>query len=133
MYRKFTASQIFTGHEILTGHFALITTKEGIVVDMVEIVDAGDDIEIFTGLLTPGFINAHCHLELSHLKGIIPESTGLVSFVQQVMSRRGSPADLKMDAMIRAEAEMYKNGIVAVGDICNTTDSIPLKQQSNLH
>lgn len=104
----------------------------GTIIDSVPLMDAGDEIEVFTGLLSPGFTNAHCHLELSHLKGIIPEKTGLVAFVQMVMTQRASLHELKLDAMRQAEAEMYHAGIVAVGDICNTTDSIALKQSSKL-
>ena len=133
LYRKFTASQIFTGHEMLTDHFALITTKEGIVVDLVEIADAGDEIESFTGLITPGFINTHCHVELSHLKGLINSGTGLVEFVQQVMGKKNGFNEEKLDAMQTAVLEMHNGGIQAVGDICNTTDTIPLKQKSKLH
>ncbi len=132
MYRKFTADHIFTGHEILRGPAVLITGTSGAIIEIVDNKDAGDGIEVFSGLLTPGFTNAHCHLELSHLKGVIPEKTGLVEFVQQVMSNRASSGEMKLEAMINAEAEMYKTGIVAVGDICNTTDSIFVKQQSKL-
>ena len=132
LYRKFTADHIFNGYEIITAPSVLITDQNGVVIETVAIADAGDNIESFHGLITPGFVNAHCHLELSHVKGIIAEKTGLVEFVQQVMSRRAAPAELKMDAMLRAEAEMYQSGIVAVGDICNTADSIPIKQRSKL-
>ena len=110
----------------------LITSTSGAIIEIVDNKDAGDGIEVFSGLLTPGFTNAHCHLELSHLKGVIPEKTGVVEFVQQVMSNRASSGEMKLEAMINAEAEMYKTGIVAAGDICNTTDSIPVKQQSKL-
>jgi len=133
LYRKFTADHIFTGYEVVHCNFVLITTTEGVVVDIVDKKDAGDDIETFNGLLTPGFINAHCHLELSHLKGVIPNGTGLVQFVQQVMSKRASFDEAKFDAMRTAEQEMYTTGVVAVGDICNTADSIPIKQKSKLH
>ena len=30
-----------------------------------------DKIEFYEGILAPGFINAHCHLELSHLHKVI--------------------------------------------------------------
>ncbi|MEP7144960.1 MAG: amidohydrolase family protein [Ferruginibacter sp.] len=132
MYRKFTADHIFTGYEILPGAAVLIADPSGTIIEIVDYKDAGDGIEMFAGLLTPGFINAHCHLELSHLKGTIPEKTGLVEFVQLVMGNRASSRELKLDAMMSAEAEMYQSGIVAVGDICNTTDSVPVKQQSKL-
>ena len=132
MYRKFRADNIFNGYEILPHNFVLITTKQGVVVDITDSADAGDDIETFKGLLSPGFINAHCHLELSHLKDVIPAGTGLVQFVQQVMSGRASFDEAKTAAMKSAEEEMYNNGIVAVGDICNTADTIPIKQESKL-
>ncbi len=43
--------------------------------------EAGDDIQQFSGILSPGFINCHCHLELSHLKNVIPPHTGLIDFL----------------------------------------------------
>lgn len=132
MYRKFTADHIFTGQEILYEPAVLITDENGVINEIVDIKEAGDGIELFKGLLTPGFINAHCHLELSHLKGIIPEKTGLTGFVQLVMSNKASPEELKLDMMMSAEAEMYNTGIVAVGDVCNTADSLPVKQQNKL-
>ena len=133
MYRKFTADNIFNGYEILPGNFVLITSEDGVVADITDRTDAGDDVEIFEGLLCPGFINAHCHVELSHLKDVIPAGTGLVEFVQQVMSNRILFEEVKITAMKAAELEMYNNGIVAVGDICNTADSILIKQQSKLY
>jgi len=76
LYRKFTASHIFSGKEILQPDTVLITDPQGVIVDLVDKKDAGDDVEIFNGLLSPGFINCHCHLELSHMKGFIPKHTG---------------------------------------------------------
>lgn len=132
-YRKFKADYIFTGHEVLHRNYVLITNSEGKIIEIVDKKDAGDDVELFKGILTPGFVNAHCHLELSHLKGIIPNGTGLVEFVQKVMTQRTASDEVKFDAMRLAEQEMYNTGTVAVGDICNTTDSIAIKQKSKLH
>ena len=133
LYRKFTAAHIFTGHQLLDSNFVLITTAQGEVVSIVAKDDAGDDIEFLEGMLSPGFINAHCHLELSHLKNVIPAGTGLVQFVQQVITKRSPLDEAKLLAMHAAETEMYNSGIVAVGDICNTADTIYLKQKSKLH
>jgi cytosine/adenosine deaminase-related metal-dependent hydrolase len=132
LYRKFSADHIFTGHKIFEGRFVLITTTDGVVVDIIDVKDAGDDVEHFSGLISPGFVNAHCHLELSHLKGVIPVGTGLVPFVQQVMAKGTHSDEAKLAAMQTAALEMYDNGIQAVGDICNTGDTITIKQQSNL-
>ena len=38
-----------------------------------------------------------------------------------------------LEAIEKAEQEMIENGIVAVGDICNTADTLLQKQKGNLH
>jgi aminodeoxyfutalosine deaminase len=133
LYRKFTADQIFTGYEILPEPAVLICNADGQVLDLVPITDAGDDVMYNPGMLSPGFVNAHCHLELSHLIGKIPKGTGLVGFVQQVMSLRNSNEEEIAAAMEMAEASMLNAGIVAVGDICNSSDSIGQKLKEQLY
>ena len=91
------------------------------------------NITHYHGSLVPGLINTHCHLELSHLKGKIPLHTGLPGFVQQVMQQRAVLADEIEAEMRKADAEMYANGIVAVGDISNQTSSKGVKLQSKMY
>jgi aminodeoxyfutalosine deaminase len=133
LYRKFTAPYIFTGTTMLPQGYVLITTADGTITEITAIENAGDNIEAFNGILTPGFINAHCHLELSHLKGIIAEGTGLVDFVFNIITRRQADAAQIQAAIKLAEAAMLQNGIVAVGDICNTTDTLEQKKQQQLY
>lgn len=90
-------------------------------------------IEQFSGILVPGFVNTHCHLELSHLKGKIPEGTGLIDFLLSVQQFRDIENDVVQEAMQAADEEMYRNGIVAVGDISNTTHSAVIKSTSKLY
>ena len=130
--RKIWPEKIFDGYRFLEGH-VLITTQEGIIEAIVPLSEAGDDIEQFAGLLTPGFVNCHCHLELSHMKGKVPEKTGLVDFVFKVVTERSASEEEILEAIAEAESEMKEAGIVAVGDICNNTLSIPQKQKGNLH
>ena len=112
----------------------LISLADGTIDDIVPAQDAGDDVQELDGILSPGFINAHCHIELSHFKGMIPQHTGLVDFVQQVMTRRNEKTgEEKYAAMQAAQQELYAGGTVAVGDICNTTDSIAIKKNSPLY
>ncbi len=132
MYQKFQATQLFTGTELLQDQVVLITTKDGTVEAILGIEDAGEDIQSFEGILTPGFVNAHCHLELSHMKGMIPAHTGLQEFVKQIVSLRQVEPALIQDAIVAAENEMYANGMVAVGDISNTLDTLALKAKHNL-
>ncbi len=92
---------------------------------------AGEDIKNYEGILTPGFVNVHCHTELSYLKNKIPRHTGLVNFVQQVLQLRNS--ENKTELITNAIKEMENSGTVAVGDICNTTDSLAAKQHTPVH
>ena len=93
----------------------------------------GGPIEQLSGIITPGFINAHCHTELSHLKDKIKTGGGLVSFIKDIQTVRGADQQLVNDAIEKADNEMYENGIVAVGDISNTNHSIPVKTKSKLY
>ena len=131
-YLKFQATQLFTGNEMLSADNVLITDEQGRIESIINSADAGDDIQQFNGVLTPGFINAHCHLELSHMKGLIPEKTGLVDFILKIVNERHFPDEQIADAIEKAEDEMLQNGIVAVGDICNNTSSLPQKLKNRL-
>ena len=132
MYQKFQATQIFTGTELLEDQVVLITQKDGTIEALVGIEDAGDEVQNFEGILSPGFINAHCHLELSHMKGMIPAHTGLQEFVKQIVALRSVDSIIVEEAIEAAEEEMYQNGIVAVGDICNTLDTLAQKEKHKI-
>ena len=131
-YRKFTADYIFTGKDFLPGNNVLVTNEKGFIKDIVGKEEAGNDIEIFEGIISPGFINCHCHLELSHLKNVVEEGTGLIEFLMKVITNRKAVKEEIDAAMFSADKEMYDNGIVAVGDISNSTDTISTKQQSKI-
>jgi len=113
----------------------LITTDEGIVQAVVAGREAGDDVEVYSGVLSPGFVNCHCHLELSHMKGVIPEGTGLVDFLSTVIRQRAeaAPPEGVAEAIAAGEQEMLDNGIMAVGDICNTADTVAQKALGRLY
>ena len=132
MYRKFKADQIFTGEGMAPAGSVLITSPEGIILDLILEQDAGDEIENAGYLLCPGFINAHCHLELSHLKNQVSPGKGLVNFLLDVVGKRDFEPTVILDASQQAEKEMYNAGIVAVGDICNTTDTLEVKSKSRI-
>lgn len=130
--RKHTADYVFDGTALHEGR-VLVTDASGKVLDLISREEAGEEVEVLEGVLSPGWINAHCHLELSHMKGLIPRHTGLVEFLLQVVRSRSTlPTDGIFEAAARAAEAMARQGIVAVGDIANTTDTLVIKTQSPL-
>ncbi len=129
---KFQAEKIFNGYEFLDAQHVLVTDTDGVVVDILPEEEAGEDIQQFKGILSPGFINAHCHLELSHLKDVIPPHTGLIPFLLDVVGKRDFPMDVILDRIEKAENEMFLDGIVAVGDIGNTANTLSTKLKSKI-
>lgn len=131
-YRKFKGDQLFIGNSWAPANSVLITSDQGKIEAIVQEAEAGEDIQYLEGILCPGMINAHCHLELSHMKGKIPPNTGMVPFLLSVMSQRQDDLSEIQSAMQLADNAMYASGIVAVGDICNTTHSLQVKQNSSI-
>lgn len=130
-YRKIGAGKIFDGYR-LRENAVLVLKTDGTVVDLLPREEAGDGIEQFDGIVSPGFVNCHCHLELSHMRGKIPEKTGLVDFVYKVVTERSASEEEILQAIADAEAEMKNAGIVAVGDICNNGLTLPQKEKGIL-
>lgn len=132
MFQKFQATQLFTGTQLLDHQWVLITKQDGTIEAIVPKEEAGEGIQKMNGWLSPGWVNAHCHLELSHLKNKIPKKTGLQEFVKQIVSLRKEEKEIIDEAIANAEEEMWANGIVAVGDICNTLDTVDQKSKKKL-
>ncbi len=131
-YFKFQADKIFDGYEFLDGSHVLIIDQNDSVVEIIHEDAAGEDVKKVKGILTPGFINAHCHLELSHLKDVIPPHTGLIPFLLDVVGKRDFPMEVIMDKIEKAEKEMWQGGIMAVGDIGNTSNTLRTKINSKI-
>lgn len=134
--RFLSADRIFPISETPINNGVLAINDDGSIADVLHPNDGNapdsSQIEKHNGVLCPGFINAHCHLELSHMKGLVPEKTGLPAFIMQIVSRRHENADIKMEAISKADEEMWNNGIEAVGDICNTSDTLQTKLNSKI-
>ncbi len=132
-FHKFRGDQLFDGYRLLDDQHILITTGDGVIEEITTISETGvDDVQSFSGIISPGFINCHCHLELSHMKGYIPEKTGLVQFVTQVIKDRHFEETTILSAIENAETEMLSAGIVAVGDICNNNLTIQQKAKGRM-
>lgn len=130
----YTADYIATGKGEVLKQGAVGISPQGVVTQILSSADSipKDRVKL-NGILTPGLINAHCHLELSHLKGVIPKETGLVDFLLSVMKLKSSDNKEQEKAAIAADKAMYKKGIQVVGDHVNTSITADIKKSSPIH
>ena len=134
--RKISANYIFTGSSSLLKNGIITLDESGKILNIED--TCGDlketaKLEFYNGIIVPGFVNTHCHLELSHLKGLIPKHTGLAKFILELSKHRFDSSTRIQPAAQQAEEEMLKNGIVAVGDISNTSDSFEIKAKQKIY
>jgi cytosine/adenosine deaminase-related metal-dependent hydrolase len=130
---KFSADRVFPVSSAPVEKGVVITDKVGQIL-AIERRDQHDPgtVQILPGVLIPGFVNTHCHLELSHMKGKVHTGTGLIPFITGVVTQRNAAAEVIADAIEQAEREMLAGGIVAVGDISNAPDTFAVKAKGRL-
>jgi cytosine/adenosine deaminase-related metal-dependent hydrolase len=131
--RKISADILFTvsGNKIENG--VVVLDNHGKILEIGNRSQYDNtELEIHRGAIVPGFVNTHCHLELSHMKAKVDTGTGLIDFIKGVVSKRGVEMEIILDAIEKAEQEMIDGGIVAVGDISNVTDTFAQKNKGNL-
>ncbi len=133
--RYLTATQVHNGKSWMPEGSVIEIAREGTVNAILPTGTVpSDKVEEYPGILCPGFVNAHCHLELSHMKGKISEGQGLIAFLKGVMLYRNeTPSEEKADALQSAIRECRQNGIVAVGDIANGTDTLTTRLSAGMH
>ncbi len=131
--RKIAAHYVFpiSAPPIRNGIVTL--SDDGEILGLGEMNEEAAGVEFYNGALVPGFVNAHCHLELSYMRGKISEHTGLKDFLLGVVNARRdfTNADIAK-AISLADAQLYAAGTVAVGDISNTDVSFELKAKSSI-
>ena len=130
MIKKIAADIIYDGRGgKFTDHVLVVNEGRVESIDVLADHDPAT-VEFYEGLLLPGLINTHCHLELSHMKGMVDTGTGLLPFIGQVVQFRDIPQEKIDEAIVKGDEEMQKEGIVAVGDISNKMDTALIKDQS---
>ena len=130
----FTAESIHNGYGWLEKPSVLAFSDQGVFEQILPRQEVDPLIvQKFEGYLCPGFVNAHCHLELSHLKGAFPEREGLAQFLSSVVGQRNHAPEQIQEAIKKAGLAMLEAGIVALGDIANTTDTLSWRGKAPMH
>jgi cytosine/adenosine deaminase-related metal-dependent hydrolase len=131
--RRISAQYVITNDRPLLRRAVVSAEDDGTITDILEndgMLTEKQSVEFYNGIIIPGFVNCHCHLELSHMKGEIPEAEGLPQFIMNIRDNRnrneGDSAVLR-----KAEMKMADEGIVLCGDICNNASTFPIKKTSS--
>ncbi len=128
--RKIAAQYIFPITEKPIKNGVVTLNDEGEIVAIGRLNGEEESVEFYNGILCPGFVNAHCHLELSSMLGCIPQETTLFGFIHYMNTRQKPSEDEQISAILKADSRMAAQGIVAVGDISNTSISFDIKTSS---
>ncbi|MCC6406513.1 MAG: amidohydrolase family protein [Planctomycetes bacterium] len=68
--------------------------------------------------VTPGLVDAHAHLELSFLAGVLPRGLAFGAWVREVVARRNARSERELEASVLAGARrLLAAGTTTVGDI----------------
>ena len=130
--RKLSAQYIFTNTGSPLKRGIITVDDNGIITDVEDtngLPAEKHSVEFYNGIIAPGFVNCHCHLELSYLKGKIDEGKGLGYFVEQITNHRNHSLN-NIKNIADADAEMFKEGISLCADICNDNSSFAVKENS---
>ncbi len=84
--------------------------------------------EVLEGALVPGFVNGHCHVELSHLHKKFVKGTGMAGFIDQINALRDWAGREKKQELVKEWMDlMWQRGISAMADISNDDSSFDIK------
>jgi aminodeoxyfutalosine deaminase len=133
--RKIAAPYIFPVGSSPVKNGILITEDDGTIIEIIDnkgVLHEIADLEYYNGVIVPGFINCHCHLELSYLNGKINNVNGLTEFIANFIKLRDDKPNNLIEIIEYADKQMQAEGIVAVGDISNGNSSFSVKAKSKM-
>lgn len=130
--KRFTASYVYTLEQPEPLVNAFVETDDSGRVLKTGVCPEGEIAD--EGIIVPGFVNAHCHLELSHLKGKFAKGTGMAGFIDQINSLRDSSShEKKLSDIEENLSAMYESGVSAMADISNCDDTFAAKSASPMY
>ena len=93
-----------------------------------------EGVEISKGALVPGFVNAHCHVELSHLHKKFVKGSGMAGFIDQINALRDwAGKERKQELVQEWMDKMWNDGVTAMADISNDDSSFDVKASHRMY
>ncbi len=108
--------------------------SDGTVTSVGECSDPGRENAFVKGAVVPGFVNTHCHLELSYLWKSFRKGTGMAGFIDQINEMRDNKSlDEKLHDISHWMKVMWDRGVSAMADISNCADTFAIKKASPMY
>ena len=96
--------------------------------------DPSAEENFLDGVLAPGLVNTHCHIELSYMWKLFRKGTGMAGFIDQINALRDtSPLEEKLADIQHWMDHLWQQGVSAMGDISNCDDSFAIKAASPMY
>ncbi|MDD3273585.1 MAG: amidohydrolase family protein [Bacteroidales bacterium] len=132
--RKIAAQYLFPGNSSPIKRGFVTLDDDGTILETGELDKESESTEFYNGIIIPGFVNSHCHIELSHLKGVFTQESGMAGFIKQIrVQRESAPKEERERAIEEQMDKMYKEGVSAMADISNSDESFVIKASSPLY
>lgn len=131
--RRITASFVYTlqTKEPIINGFVEYDEEDGTIV-RVGRCEEGEEVK--QGALVPGFVNSHCHVELSHLHKKFRKGTGMAGFIDQINALRDwAGRDVKIELVRKWMDRMWHDGVSAMADISNDDSSFEVKKSHPMY
>ena len=125
--RTVRARAVWTGDVLLNDACVVL---DGATVRDVRPAGRGDPAPM-DGLLSPGFVNAHGHLEFAWVEGQVGGGAGLAAWVRALGQVQASSAQRQAEGLAAARA-MAATGTALCSDVSNRGDTAPWLVEAGL-
>lgn len=125
--KRITAEFVYTleSPEPIRNGYVEYDDQDGRILN-VGVCDPSESVS--SGAVVPGFVNSHCHVELSHLHGKFVKGTGMAGFIDQINALRDWAGRETKQLLVKEWMDrMWDRGVSAMADISNDDSSFEVK------